>query len=251
MAYLIIETDETGKKSYTFPLSDETIIGREKGCNLRIADSNASRRHVRITKEPDGSYLLVDLGSRNGAIVNGIRVSRRKLVDNDRILIGRTTLIYRGSGLPPAQADMPVPSQTAEVGEDKAVPSSTDAASALPKATSAPAQAALPAPAPPEVDKEPEPFKLSSDNIKKAIQELDKAKTSDRKMAGTRPKPVASQEPLVPTGPSLKSRILVFITLVIFFIAILIGGKWLGEKVMSQMTKSYQNKKIPSTTLPK
>jgi X-X-X-Leu-X-X-Gly heptad repeat protein len=48
-------------------------IGRERGCDLFIADMTVSRVHARLTRGADG-WLLTDLGSTNGTRLNGWRV---------------------------------------------------------------------------------------------------------------------------------------------------------------------------------
>lgn len=51
-------------------LTKETIIGRGAECNLKIASSQVSRRHCRVTVT-ENSVLVRDLGSANGTILNG------------------------------------------------------------------------------------------------------------------------------------------------------------------------------------
>ena len=48
------------------------VIGRLADCDLPIDDPLASRRHAEIRPEPD-AYRLVDLGSLNGTMVNGLQ----------------------------------------------------------------------------------------------------------------------------------------------------------------------------------
>eukprot|EP00475_Leptophrys_vorax_P020754 TRINITY_DN28489_c0_g1_i2.p1 TRINITY_DN28489_c0_g1~~TRINITY_DN28489_c0_g1_i2.p1 ORF type:complete len:119 (+),score=3.71 TRINITY_DN28489_c0_g1_i2:102-458(+) len=47
-----------------------TLIGRSTECNLKIASSQVSRTHCRITLGTD-SVFVEDLGSANGTIVDG------------------------------------------------------------------------------------------------------------------------------------------------------------------------------------
>ncbi|HEX72951.1 MAG TPA: FHA domain-containing protein, partial [Candidatus Hydrogenedentes bacterium] len=46
------------------------VIGREKGCDIRVLDLLASRRHCELLAEKDGVRLR-DLKSRNATMVNG------------------------------------------------------------------------------------------------------------------------------------------------------------------------------------
>ncbi len=73
--------------------SGTTVLGRSKECDITIDDANISRRHAEIRRE-DGAYWLVDLGSTNGIEVNGRRVDRTKLLNQDRIVLGRTDALF-------------------------------------------------------------------------------------------------------------------------------------------------------------
>lgn len=78
-----------------YPLSiGSTVIGRGDQANLRLPDVGISRRHARI--DFDGAQVvLTDLGSTNGTMVNGQRVSAVGLNPGDMIQIGTTTLSFR------------------------------------------------------------------------------------------------------------------------------------------------------------
>ncbi|BCJ71690.1 FhaA domain-containing protein [Catellatospora bangladeshensis] len=82
----------------TFPLAiGSTTIGRGDQANLRLPDVGISRRHARL--DFDGAQVvLTDLGSTNGTMVNGQRVSAVALNPGDMIQIGTTTLTFRVDG---------------------------------------------------------------------------------------------------------------------------------------------------------
>jgi hypothetical protein len=69
------------------------VLGRSKEADIRVPDDNVSRRHAEIRLEEDG-YWIVDLGSMNGTIVNGKRVDRARLDDDDRITLGSTEIVF-------------------------------------------------------------------------------------------------------------------------------------------------------------
>ena len=72
-------------------LGEITRIGRgREGNDLVLPDlfQSVSRRHMEIRREKDG-YRLVDLGSRNGVLVNGIYAKDTYLRDGDEIRIGQ------------------------------------------------------------------------------------------------------------------------------------------------------------------
>ena len=82
----------------TYPLAiGSTVIGRGDQANLRLPDVGISRRHARL--DFDGAQVvLTDLGSTNGTMVNGQRVSAVALNPGDMIQLGTTTLTFRVDG---------------------------------------------------------------------------------------------------------------------------------------------------------
>jgi pSer/pThr/pTyr-binding forkhead associated (FHA) protein len=70
------------------------VIGRLAGSEIEVDDPGASRRHAEIRRQGD-QYVVVDLGSTNGTLVNDSPVSEAALEDGDRITIGRTVLEFR------------------------------------------------------------------------------------------------------------------------------------------------------------
>jgi predicted component of type VI protein secretion system len=92
MAYVIVyhKDQEVLRKSLEGPAT----IGRSPECELSVHDILLSRRHCRI--EPEGqSWLIVDLGSKNGTRVGGNAVTRTALRDGDVIRMGKTSVRYR------------------------------------------------------------------------------------------------------------------------------------------------------------
>jgi hypothetical protein len=82
----------------TYPLQmGSTVIGRGDQATLRLPDVGISRRHARL--DFDGAQVvLTDLGSTNGTMVNGQRVSAVALNPGDMIQLGTTTLTFRVDG---------------------------------------------------------------------------------------------------------------------------------------------------------
>jgi transcriptional regulator of acetoin/glycerol metabolism len=73
-----------------FRLTGTTIIGREPPPGgLAIAQSAVSRVHASVAPM-DGGFVIKDLDSRNGVLVNGAFVSERALAADDVIRIGDT-----------------------------------------------------------------------------------------------------------------------------------------------------------------
>jgi diguanylate cyclase (GGDEF)-like protein len=70
----------------------ELVIGRAVSANVRLNDDGISRRHCRILAL-GGQLLIEDLGSANGTLVNGERVSQQPLKEGDKIRLGATTTL--------------------------------------------------------------------------------------------------------------------------------------------------------------
>ena len=80
---------------------DAMVVGREPACPISLRDPTSSRRHAMLRySEPEEdaltpTVLVEDLGSTNGTIVNGERISApRMLREHDRIRIGATMLAF-------------------------------------------------------------------------------------------------------------------------------------------------------------
>jgi pSer/pThr/pTyr-binding forkhead associated (FHA) protein len=75
------------------------VVGRGTEADLRINDPGVSRRHVEFTVNesvPDGVRISVqDLGSTNGMLVDGHRITSTGLMDGSEVRIGRTTMTVR------------------------------------------------------------------------------------------------------------------------------------------------------------
>lgn len=72
----------------------DLTIGRDGSCGICLPDEGVSREHARLTLTDGRGWLVEDLGSRNGTLVNGERVQRRVLRDGDRLLFGHTVVKF-------------------------------------------------------------------------------------------------------------------------------------------------------------
>jgi pSer/pThr/pTyr-binding forkhead associated (FHA) protein len=68
-----------------------TRIGREADNDVVLDDHATSRRHAQIQFQ-DGKFVLTDLGSANGTLVNDQRVTEQTLSDGDMIRIGQDVI---------------------------------------------------------------------------------------------------------------------------------------------------------------
>jgi two-component system, cell cycle response regulator len=78
---------------------EEVILGRALANDVRINDSKVSREHAKIVSVYDSvsnsvSYILQDLGARNGTYLNGQKISQATLQNGDKIIIGEHILRF-------------------------------------------------------------------------------------------------------------------------------------------------------------
>jgi pSer/pThr/pTyr-binding forkhead associated (FHA) protein len=73
-----------------------TSLGRNSDCTVSLADPRASRRHAEIRPTADG-FVIADLGSMNGTLVNGTAIKERVLHDGDQIAVGATVMRFEAS----------------------------------------------------------------------------------------------------------------------------------------------------------
>jgi DNA-binding CsgD family transcriptional regulator len=79
----------------TFPLGGTSmILGRDPTCDLTlVGDSKISRSHAEI-RTVEEQWILSDLGSRNGTLVNRRTIHQHPLRAGDEIQLGDTKLIF-------------------------------------------------------------------------------------------------------------------------------------------------------------
>jgi len=88
---VIISGKNAGKEYQCY--SQSTFIGRTRDNHLTLRDVSISRRHARIERR-NGDFILEDLNSTNGTILNKKPVSREMLHHGDKIQIGETVLQF-------------------------------------------------------------------------------------------------------------------------------------------------------------
>ena len=103
MAYLVFSSpkgEELGRRRLEdgAPLA----IGRSSDCDVCLHDILLSRRHCRLVPT-DGGWTVVDLGSKNGTVVNGEKVTSHVLRDGESFRAGRVTVRFRAGALAPGE----------------------------------------------------------------------------------------------------------------------------------------------------
>ncbi|MGI8979331.1 MAG: ATP-binding protein [Pirellulaceae bacterium] len=86
----VMQGRDRGKR---FELPAELTLGRDGSNLIQLNDSEASRQHARLRKEEAG-FILTDLGSSNGSFVNNEPVKERLLRTGDRVLLGRSLMLF-------------------------------------------------------------------------------------------------------------------------------------------------------------
>jgi adenylate cyclase len=91
---LVVKNTLTGEESEFALVSRETHIGRDVSRNeLVLNHHTVSRRHA-ILRQSGQSFVLVDLNSGNGTLVNGRRITETPISHNDVIAVGDFLLTY-------------------------------------------------------------------------------------------------------------------------------------------------------------
>ncbi len=85
--------DHAGREYRVGPKT--VLIGRADQCDITINDSSVSRKHASVERK-DSRFLLQDLKSTNGTLVNGESIDVHVLSHGDKIRIGKTVFQFLG-----------------------------------------------------------------------------------------------------------------------------------------------------------
>ena len=86
-AKLLVVQGRPEGKSLVFP-AGEYVFGRGAECHIRPNSDWVSRQHCMLRVTPDAVWVR-DLGSRNGTLVNGVRLlGEHRLGEGDQLQVG-------------------------------------------------------------------------------------------------------------------------------------------------------------------
>jgi hypothetical protein len=87
-AWLTISLAQSGQQVYRIE-KPVVNIGRQLSNDIIVEDKRVSRYHAQIKYQPDGQFVLFDLGSTNGITINNTPNQRQHVLQNgDRFTVG-------------------------------------------------------------------------------------------------------------------------------------------------------------------
>src|SRR5919199_3083271 len=79
-----------GDEKYPLEGRGPWSVGRSQENDIVLNDPNASRKHARISRADNG-FVVEDLGSTNGTLLDGAPIDREMIEDGDELTFGQTT----------------------------------------------------------------------------------------------------------------------------------------------------------------
>lgn len=77
----------------------QVVIGRvRESADLVIDHRSISKEHARLTRQSDGTWQILDLGSANGLKINGEPYSKCEVSSGDRIELGHVSMRFLSAG---------------------------------------------------------------------------------------------------------------------------------------------------------
>ncbi len=94
MAHLKLTGSGADRKIELTPKTN-LVIGRDPGATLPIDDPSSSRLHARVSLS-NGAFVVEDLDSKNGTLVNEKPIATHVLTNGDVVRIGGVRLEFHG-----------------------------------------------------------------------------------------------------------------------------------------------------------
>lgn len=85
----------TGKnKGFCYYLTGKRVVlGRGDKVDIQVLDAKSSREHAELVLVGT-QFVLTDLGSQNGVVVNDLKVTQHQIKESDKIIIGQTVFKF-------------------------------------------------------------------------------------------------------------------------------------------------------------
>lgn len=93
VSILTIEAPDGSKQRMRLRQEEATIFGRSRG-DIILPDTEISSTHCQIYYS-DGHHYILDMNSTNGTYVNGVRIIKCKLRNNDIITLGQSSILFQ------------------------------------------------------------------------------------------------------------------------------------------------------------
>jgi Protein of unknown function (DUF3662)/FHA domain len=94
----LVVLDDSGREKDRIAITRAPVtIGRLSTNDVVLSDPNVSRRHAELRRSSSG-WMLADLGSTNGTLVNGKLAHEHKIAHGDKIAFGTSELVFETKG---------------------------------------------------------------------------------------------------------------------------------------------------------
>ena len=91
MLSILLKLKDTALKSLETDQAEVTI-GRNENNDIYINNLGVSKKHARIVRQ-NGTYIIEDLKSTNGTLLNNKRIQKARLTTGDVVTVGKHTLL--------------------------------------------------------------------------------------------------------------------------------------------------------------
>ena len=73
---------------------DRVLVGRDSAADIHLRDASVSRQHAEIRKNDD-EWVIIDLKSGNGVLIDGVRTSHDVLLPGQRLQLGNVRFLVQ------------------------------------------------------------------------------------------------------------------------------------------------------------
>ena len=88
-----------GRPVRSFVFRSQTVsVGRNPEADIFLDNPGVSREHLKLHPTVRGTWVVEDLGAKNGTWIGRRRITRHRLDDRDVIVVGHTGLVFRDRG---------------------------------------------------------------------------------------------------------------------------------------------------------